>query len=214
MGVDQGLALLTLSWDKNWDSHSLVNGYPCFYPRIALVAPSPGWHLCGGKSAILWIHGAGYSFLQTVQARRIILINPRALMIQKWRLTLLNTHSVPTWAPSWYSWHIISLSLWCLGRITGCLVPSGTEACLRRPPITSRPLSNTGQSLAKRLDFETQPFCFISSISFAKFVVWARLNMSVSDFAISDTEIRSLFTCLHFRYCTNRRNQQSAFYAL
>ena len=37
-----GLALLTLSWDKNWDSHSLVNGYPRFYPRIALVAPSPG----------------------------------------------------------------------------------------------------------------------------------------------------------------------------
>ena len=39
--VTQGLALLTLSWDKNWDSHSLVNGYPSFYPRIALVAPSP-----------------------------------------------------------------------------------------------------------------------------------------------------------------------------
>ena len=37
-----GLALLTLSWDKNWDSHSLLNGYPSFYPRIALVAPSPG----------------------------------------------------------------------------------------------------------------------------------------------------------------------------
>ena len=37
-----GLALLSLSWDKNWDSHSLVNGYPSFYPRIALVAPSPG----------------------------------------------------------------------------------------------------------------------------------------------------------------------------
>ena len=36
-----GLALQTLSWDKNWDSHSLVNGYPSFYPRIALVAPSP-----------------------------------------------------------------------------------------------------------------------------------------------------------------------------
>ena len=38
-----GLALLTLSWDKNWYSHSLVNGYPSFYPRIALVAPSPDW---------------------------------------------------------------------------------------------------------------------------------------------------------------------------
>ena len=37
-----GLALQTLSLDKNWDSHSLVNGYPSFYPRIALVAPSPG----------------------------------------------------------------------------------------------------------------------------------------------------------------------------
>ena len=40
--VHQGLALLTLSWDKKWDSHSLVNGYPSFYPRIALVAPSLG----------------------------------------------------------------------------------------------------------------------------------------------------------------------------
>ena len=37
-----GLALLMLSWDKNWDSHSLVNGYPSFYPRIALVTPNPG----------------------------------------------------------------------------------------------------------------------------------------------------------------------------
>ena len=44
--LDQGLALLTLSWDKNWDSHSLVNGYPSFYPRIALVAPSPGKTVC------------------------------------------------------------------------------------------------------------------------------------------------------------------------
>ena len=42
MAIFLGLALLTLSWDKNWDSHSLVNGYPSFYPRIALVAPSPG----------------------------------------------------------------------------------------------------------------------------------------------------------------------------
>ena len=36
-----GLVLLTLSRHKNWDSHSLVNGYPSFYPRIALAAPSP-----------------------------------------------------------------------------------------------------------------------------------------------------------------------------
>ena len=39
--ICQGLALLTLSWDKSCDSHSLVNGYPSFYPRIALLAPSP-----------------------------------------------------------------------------------------------------------------------------------------------------------------------------
>ena len=38
----QGLALLTLSYDKNWDSQSPMNGYPSFFPRIALVAPSPG----------------------------------------------------------------------------------------------------------------------------------------------------------------------------
>ena len=43
-GIRLGLALLTLSWDKNWASHSLVNGYPSFYPRIALVAPSPEWN--------------------------------------------------------------------------------------------------------------------------------------------------------------------------
>ena len=45
------LALLTLSWDKNWDSHSPMNGYPSFYPRIALVAPSP----CGHA----WIYYSG-----------------------------------------------------------------------------------------------------------------------------------------------------------
>ena len=28
--IHQGLALLTLSWDKNWDSHSQMNGYPSF----------------------------------------------------------------------------------------------------------------------------------------------------------------------------------------
>ena len=37
-----GLVLLTQSKDKNWDSHSPMNGYPSFYPRIALVATSPG----------------------------------------------------------------------------------------------------------------------------------------------------------------------------
>ena len=40
--IHLGLALLTLSCDKNWDSQLLVNGYPSFYPRIALVAPIPG----------------------------------------------------------------------------------------------------------------------------------------------------------------------------
>ena len=51
----QGLALQTLSWDKNWDSHSLVNGYPSFYPRIALVAPSPGlrWYQKSVSSFLL-----------------------------------------------------------------------------------------------------------------------------------------------------------------
>ena len=51
----QGLALPTLSWDKNWDSHSLVNGYPSFYPRIALVAPSPGRsHIQTASNEPLW----------------------------------------------------------------------------------------------------------------------------------------------------------------
>ena len=53
----QGLALLTLSLDKNWDSHSLVNGYPSFYPRIALVAPSPGVWL------IKWPRGSSVAYL-------------------------------------------------------------------------------------------------------------------------------------------------------
>ena len=38
----QCLALLKLSWDKNWDSHSPTNSYPRFYSRIALVVPRPG----------------------------------------------------------------------------------------------------------------------------------------------------------------------------
>ena len=61
-----GLALLTLSFDKKWDSHSPKNGYPSFYPRKALVAPSPGlppcerWHrrnlaaIHHGSAAWLW----------------------------------------------------------------------------------------------------------------------------------------------------------------
>ena len=73
-----GLALLTLSWDKNWDSHSLVNGYPSFYPRIALVAPSPGvnyrcicgWDICYCASSKLISHISKnmiiYSFLKTI----------------------------------------------------------------------------------------------------------------------------------------------------
>ena len=54
-----GLALLTLSWDKNWDSHSLVNGYPSFYPRIALVAPSPDGKeaiTCNNNEQCFWCH--------------------------------------------------------------------------------------------------------------------------------------------------------------
>ena len=57
----QGLALLTLSWDKNRDSHSLVNGYPNFYPRIALVAPSPGV-----TTAELWLHLPNMNVIQRI----------------------------------------------------------------------------------------------------------------------------------------------------
>ena len=53
----QGLALLTLSWDKNWDSHSLVNGYPSFYPRIALVAPSPDCFIIDNVEMITFSQG-------------------------------------------------------------------------------------------------------------------------------------------------------------
>ena len=61
---DRGLALLTLSWDKNWDSHSLVNGYPSFYPRISLVAPSPDrqtyWHgRLSFEVSDCWLFGRG-----------------------------------------------------------------------------------------------------------------------------------------------------------
>ena len=59
-----GLALLTLSWDKNWDSHSLVNGYPSFYPRIALVAPSPEeYPYCTCDSGANWANDKIYVFL-------------------------------------------------------------------------------------------------------------------------------------------------------
>ena len=52
-----GLGATNLSWDKNWDSHSLVNGYPSFYPRIALVAPSPDLFAmhCDPRASPLWI---------------------------------------------------------------------------------------------------------------------------------------------------------------
>ena len=64
--MHQGLALLTLPWDKNWDSHSLVNGYPSFYPRIALVAPSPGsLHTALWAGASVWKHGVSISTLRT-----------------------------------------------------------------------------------------------------------------------------------------------------
>ena len=45
--IHLGLPLLTLSWDKNWDNHSPMNGYLSFYPRIALVAPSPEGNFIG-----------------------------------------------------------------------------------------------------------------------------------------------------------------------
>ena len=51
-----GLALLMLSKDKNWDSHSPMNGYPSFYPRIALVAPSPGIKHTTSHFFIQWWH--------------------------------------------------------------------------------------------------------------------------------------------------------------
>ena len=62
-----GLALLTLYWDKNWDSHSLVNGYPSFYPRIALGAPSPDRHKRSNSS----IHGLGWSRQKDLKTWRL-----------------------------------------------------------------------------------------------------------------------------------------------
>ena len=62
-----GLTLLTLSWDKNWDSHSLVKGYPSFYPRIALVAPSPDRHRRPNSS----IHGLGWSRQKDLKTWRL-----------------------------------------------------------------------------------------------------------------------------------------------
>ena len=69
----RGLALLTLSWDKNWDSHSLVNGYPSFYPRIGLVAPSPDGHfmtvtaanLFANKSRLIYLIESNYIQMKT-----------------------------------------------------------------------------------------------------------------------------------------------------
>ena len=62
-GLD--LALLTLSWDKNWDSHSLVNGYPSFYPRIALVAPSLGVLVSSARwcDTCLYLHNSYMNIL-------------------------------------------------------------------------------------------------------------------------------------------------------
>ena len=41
MACRLGLALLTLSWDKNWDSHSLVNGYPSFLSYDSVSSAKP-----------------------------------------------------------------------------------------------------------------------------------------------------------------------------
>ena len=43
-GKNPGLLLWMLEKlsPRAWDSHSPMNGYPSFYPRIALVVPSPG----------------------------------------------------------------------------------------------------------------------------------------------------------------------------
>ena len=66
-----GLALLTPSWDKNWDSHSLVNGYPSFYPRIALVAASPDGYVFAGTSVFYMCengNGIVVVYFQLIQA--------------------------------------------------------------------------------------------------------------------------------------------------
>ena len=84
----QGLALLTLSQDKNWDSHSPVNGYPSFYPRIAIVAPSPGENR-------IWLP------LQTVPQ-------------EKWVGSHAPPHSQP---PSLPQWHARNQQFQSLGRI-------------------------------------------------------------------------------------------------
>ena len=43
-----GLALLTLTWDKNWDSHSLVNGFPSFLSQDSVSSAKP-WMTYEGK---------------------------------------------------------------------------------------------------------------------------------------------------------------------
>ena len=85
MDCRQGLALLTLSWDKNWDSHSLVNGYPSFYPRIALVAPSPGrcQSIISTNAGILLIGPLGSNFNE-------ILITIHTVSFQKIHLKMLS----------------------------------------------------------------------------------------------------------------------------
>ena len=64
----QGLTLLMLSWDRNWDSHSPMNGYPSFYPRIALVAPSP--EICGNWGpSINRLHNSFFHILIYTETR-------------------------------------------------------------------------------------------------------------------------------------------------
>ena len=132
-----------------------------------------------GKSAIIWLHGAAYSFLQITQPRRIRLSNRWAPTIQYFILTWLRVQSGPKWAPQWNSRQIISLILWLLGKMIGNFAHLGTGACFNLPPTTITSLSSLGHNLAKLLDFATCPERWMSWISFAKLVRWTCFTITI-----------------------------------
>ena len=88
-----GLALLTLSLDKNWDSHSPMNGYPSFYP-------GPGHRSAATAKAWLRLRSESYDLYEPVVSQVIIMVSADLLMA--WRLfgtskTIIHHHL----------WHLI-----------------------------------------------------------------------------------------------------------
>ena len=133
-----GLALLTLSWDKNWDSHSLLNGYPSFYPRIALVAPSPGESLpsyfCSMSipQCLIDIRSRGKSHcicVCTLQNMKVVKTRLSGYKIPSWVNIALSAHKLGFSYMNCSLYFCIIYIKWCLYNRNGkCLTDTACSS--------------------------------------------------------------------------------------